>query len=484
MKFRMNILASFLAALAVLACKPDPIVLPWDPVDRGEEEETPVDPGKDDPVDPVDPTPEPEPDPDPDAEPEGAKPRYVWIDASANFRYFANSKERIASDLALVKKAGFTDVIVDVRPTEGTVLYKSKVAPEAKRLAAWVNGSYKFVERTADFDYLQEFIDAGHAAGLRVNAAMNTFVGGYGGYYGLASEGPIFTGDIPSEWATMINSSDGIVSTFYDGVKGTVFLNPANEDVQEYILSIIGEIASYDVDGIILDRCRYDDNGLQCEFSDVSRAKFEEYLGKSISNWPSDVFSAGASDLPKVLSATQKSWLAFRAKTIHDFIVKASDRVHSVNPDTRFGVYVGAWYSTYYSSGVNWGSPKYDTSKHYTWANSDYASYGFADHCDFMMLGCYAGTSNVYGTSEWTMQGFAKRGRDILCGDTVFAGGPDVGNSTGFENGGQEAVIPQTVDACINAADGYFVFDLCHIRMYDYWDAFRKGFDNYLDSLK
>ncbi len=74
------------------------------------------------------------------------------------------------------------------------------------------------------------------------------------------------------------------------------------------------------------------------------------------------------------------------------------------------------------------------------------------------------------------MQGFCTKARKLLCGDTDFAGGPDVGNPEGWEKGGQGALIPSTVDACINAADGYFVFDLCHIRMYSYWDNFKEAF--------
>ena len=441
----------------------------------------------------VDPTPDPDPDPTPDPDPDPApdpdpfafkgKPRYLWIDASANFHYFANDRDRIASDLAKVKACGFTDVIVDVRPTEGTVLYKSNVAPEARRLAAWVNGSYKFVNRTADWDYLQAFIEEGHALGLRVNAAMNTFVGGYHGYYGLENEGPIYSGSIPTSWASVVNDDSGLMSSYDLCSGGTVFLSPTNDDVQEWLLDIIGEIAAYDVDGIVLDRCRFDDYGLKSDFSDSSRSKFEAFYGSAVQNWPSDIFKAGNGSLPSKPSAIQKRWLAFRAKTIHDFVEKASQRVHSVNPEVRFGCYVGAWYSSYYESGVNWASPQYNTSKDYKWADSDYADYGYADHCDFMMLGCYAGVSSIYGSGEWTMQGFAKLGKKLLCGDTVCAGGPDIGNSTGFENGGQSAKIPDTVDACIGAADGYFCFDLCHIRMYDYWDAFKKGFDNYVNSL-
>lgn len=45
------------------------------------------------------------------------KPRYVWIDAAANFPDYANNKENISTDMVKVKNAGFTDIIVDVRPT-------------------------------------------------------------------------------------------------------------------------------------------------------------------------------------------------------------------------------------------------------------------------------------------------------------------------------------------------------------------------------
>lgn len=408
------------------------------------------------------------------------KPRYVWIDASANFYYFANDKTFIAAELGKLAECGFTDIVVDVRPTEGTVLWKSAVAPHAKRLAAWVGSSYKFVNRTATWDYLQAFIDAGHAAGLRVHAAINTFVCGYGGYYGLESEGPVFSGDIPESWAAMDNTSEGVKSSFYPGVQGTVFMNPANDKVQAYVLSLLKELAGYNVDGIILDRCRYDDTGLQADFSPESKAKFAEYIGREPDKWP--VFAAGSS--PSAFSPFQKSWLSFRAKTIHDFVEKAAGTVHEVNPKIKFGVYVGAWYSSYYTSGVNWASPRYDTGKIYPiWADSDYCNYGFADHCDQMLLGCYASASSIYGSSEWTMEGFCKRAQNIILGDAPFAGGPDVGNPTGWEKGGRSADVPKTVDACINNADGYFVFDLCHIRMYNYWDAFKTAFDNYINSL-
>ena len=36
------------------------------------------------------------------------------------------------------------------------------------------------------------------------------------------------------------------------------------------------------------------------------------------------------------------------------------------------------------------------------------------------------------------------------------------------------------VDACMaNSTGGMFFFDLCHIRMFDYWDDIKRAFDNY-----
>ena len=411
------------------------------------------------------------------------KARLVWIDAAANFKDYANSKKNIADDMARLKETGFTGVIVEVRPTTAGLLFKSDVEAALTQVDAWVTGAYKWVKRTENFDYLQEFINAGKEVGLDVYAAINTMVGGKECPYGLGSSGPLFDGKAKKEWATVINTADGLVSCMDMGA-GTKFLNPAKAEVVDYLLGILEDLAAYDVAGIILDRCRYVDFELQSDFSDVSRRKFEEYLGKSVANWPDDVFAPGASKLSSPITSMQREWMEFRAKNIHDFMEKASAKVHSVNPDIRFGAYVGAWYTSYYYSGVNWASPKYNAANAYNWATADYNKYGYADHCDIMIIGAYASTKSVYGSGEWTMQGFCKRAQTIFAGDVPFIGGPDIGNSTGFENGGQGALMPDIVDACINAStEGMFFFDLCHIKMYDYWDDIKNAFDKYLKTL-
>ena len=416
------------------------------------------------------------------------KPRYVWIDCAANFFDYANDRDKIAEDLARIKEVGFTDVIVDVRPTNGDVMFKSTVAAPMVRVDAWHKGSYLWLERTVDFDYLQAFIEEGHKVGLKVNASVNTFVGGCLCPYGLGTDGMLYRDSAKKDWATVINSKSGLVNTMdlTDSSTdwGTRFLNPASSEVQKFLLQMLADLAKYDLDGIVLDRCRYDDYGLMSDFSEESRTKFESFIGYSITNYPSDIFAPGTEDLGNP-TTLQKQWLAFRAKTIHDFMEKASAKVHSVNPNIRFGAYVGGWYSTYYTSGVNWASPKYDPSAAgYAWASKDYKDYGYADHCDFMFIGAYASATSIWGTNEWSMQGFCSKAAGKFMGDVPFAGGPDVGNSPGFENGGQASIIPDIIDACINASDGFFVFDLCHITMYDYWDAFKRGFDRYLRDFE
>ena len=106
------------------------------------------------------------------------RPRFLWIDASANFNSYANDADSIARDCKRIAAMGFTDIVVDVRPTSGDVLFKSTVAPELKAVPAWFGGEIGLKERTATFDYLEAFIEEGHAAGLKVHAAINTLVAG------------------------------------------------------------------------------------------------------------------------------------------------------------------------------------------------------------------------------------------------------------------------------------------------------------------
>ena len=411
------------------------------------------------------------------------KPFYIWIDAAANFPDFANSKDNIKRDLQLAKDTGFTDVVVDVRPTTGDILFKSTVGTPVEYLGAWTSTGYKKFTRTADWDYLQAFIDAGHELGLRVHAAINTMVGG--NKTSLGAQGLLYRDASKKGWATCYNLESGITNAL-DAGQSTLFFNPANKEVQEYLLSLLSDLASYEgLDGIILDRCRY--VGLQTDFSEDSRKQFMDYLGIISIDWPSDVLPAGTtySTQPSKKPRYYKQWLEWRAKVIHDFVEKASETVHAKNSAIKFGVYVGGWYAQYYDVGVNWASPKYNTSAYYSsWASAGYKEFGFADHCDHMLIGAYASPGSVYGNSEWTMQGFcqlAKQKIGTAC--PIVAGGPDVGNWDSEDKYTQEQenqAIVNSVKACYDACDGYFLFDMIHLKKADQWRFAKQGIDQAL----
>ncbi len=415
------------------------------------------------------------------------KPRFIWIDAAANFKDFANSKDNIARDLQLAKDAGFTDVVVDVRPTNGDILFKSTVegSHEVEWLGAWVDGVYQQVPRTATWDYLQAFIDKGHELGLNVHAGFNTMSGGQGN--SLGNQGLLYRDASKKEWATYQNLSTGISNTM-DGGTGTKFFNPANEDVQNYLVDLLKDLAAYDLDGIFLDRGRFE--GIQSDFSESTRRKFEAYLGGiTLQNFPEDILAPGTT-MTQVMAMVNagtapvylKQWLEFRAKTMYDFMEKARNAVKLTNSKVKFGVYVGGWYSSYYEVGVNWASQKYNTSLYYSkWATAKYKDYGYAGLMDQILIGAYANPGKVYGATEWTMQGFCSLAMDKIKEDCpMVAGGPDVGNwdpSNTFTQDQENQAIVNSVKACMDECNGYFLFDMIHLKMANQWEFAKEGID-------
>lgn len=406
------------------------------------------------------------------------KRSFIWIDAAANFKDFANSTENIARDLKLARDAGFTDIVVDVRSTTGDVLFETDVVDQVKSLNAWVNGVYGPVYRTATFDYLKAFIDEGHRLGLRVHAAMNTMVCGSRGS-GLA-----FRDSSKRDWVTTLNTENGLKNMMDVSDELTKFFNPGHPEVVEFICSLARDLAKYEgLDGIFLDRGRY--HNLQSDFSELSRAQFEEFAGVKLTNFPAQILPAGSKSF--VSTSYSKRWLEYRAMTIHNLMEKVREAVKSVNEDVAFGVYVGGWYSTYYDVGVNWGSPNFDTSSVCSWATADYKKWGYADLMDQMLIGAYASPTALYGTREWSIQGFCHQAMEKIGNDclNVF-GGPDVGNwnVTGLTEQQELNGVRKSVDAAMSVADGYFLFDMIHLKQKTAkWEAVENGFADFIDAL-
>jgi len=317
-----------------------------------------------------------------------------------------------------------------------------------------------------------------------VYAGINTMVGG--NTTSLGSQGVLFRDEDKKEWATQLITETGIKSTMEMGGTGAKFFNPVHEEAQDYICDMLKDLAAYEgLAGIILDRGRFD--GLDSDFSTYSKEKFEEYLGYSVQNFPEDVMEPGttAGNLPSSTPEYFKKWLEFRAKVMHDFFEKAAQTVRTVNSDLKFGVYVGGWYSTYYEVGVNWASPNYNTASEYpSWATSDYKNFGYADMMDVILIGAYASPTRVYGTTEWTIQGFCSQAMDKIKGDATVIGGPDVGNgawATASDEVTNNAII-ESVGAVMDVCDGYFLFDMIHLKQKKQWNVVKEGIEKTVTS--
>ena len=98
---------------------------------------------------------------------------------------------------------------------------------------------------------------------------------------------------------------------------------------------------------------------------------------------------------------------------------------------------------------------------------------------DIILIGAYASPTRVYGASEWTIQGFCKKAVDKIKGDAIVVGGPDVGNGDWATSSDAviNTAITQSVDAAINACDGYFLFDMIHLKKKNQWKFVKTGID-------
>ena len=404
-----------------------------------------------------------------------AKPALMWIDATANFARFQNA-DTIDYYLEKIKSLGFTHAIVDVRPITGEVLYDSEIAP---RMEQW-NGTPR-----ADFDYLGRFIETGHRLGLEIHASINVFCAGHN-YF---DRGVVY--DEHPEWASIVYDPEkGIVPITEMKKDYGAMTNPVNDEYQAYILSILVELVKKypQLDGIMLDRVRYD--GIRADFSDLSRKKFEEYIGAKVEKFPQDILSWEKGDGDRyvpVLGKLSKKWIEWRTKSIYDFMERARKAVKEANPDVSFGTYTGAWYPSYYEVGVNFASKTYDPSLEYDWATPEYKNYGYAELIDLYATGNYYTdvTLEEYGRNNhivwnetdsrgqsgtwYCIEGSCQHLRKIM-GKNKFMGGLLVDQY--YDN---PSKLSDAIATNLLKSDGLMVFDIVHIIDRDLWSYVEAG---------
>lgn len=408
------------------------------------------------------------------------KPKFLWLDASANFGRLG-TEAAVVQYMAKIAETGFTGVVVDLKPITGEVLYPSQIAPQ---IFEWKGST-----REKDFDFAAVAVREAKRNKLAVYASMNVFSEGWKEF----KRGVVYQSH--PEWQTVHYSPDRLVKTTDYNFGFAVFVNPALPEVQEYEIRIMEEmLTKYDFDGIVLDRCRYDN--LRSDFSDFSRQEFEKFAGKKVKDWPEDIFTWKKNDKDEWTTKPgklYKEWLFWRATVIHDFFEKARTRVKATGK--QFATYTGAWYSTYSELGVNWASSTYDPSEKYNWALPDYHKTGYAELLDFLFSGCYfypvsvadiekeklnqkASNEEAIGPAlipEYTVEGSAKLAMKVTNGVTPLYGSLYVQQYKDKNNPEQ---FVRAIQMCLKETNGVMIFDLVHIDDFDWWDYVRKALQN------
>ena len=406
--------------------------------------------------------PQPGPHPDPKPEPSEGKEKMLWFDAEANFQRFSTQAGIIAM-LDKTQEAGFNKIVVDVKPVEGDVLYKSEFMTQATTI-----GSVNVADR--GWDYLQFFLDEAHKRNLKVTVSTTVFP------MGMPStrQGPAYRGTTWKGKTCMQYKPEGMVDIKDDPTKVAAFLNPVLPEVQEFALRFIREIVTnYDFDAYALDYCRFPD--YQSDFSEASKEAFEKYIGGLVETWPGDVFTYNASG-ERVPGKYYKEWWEFRSMIIHDFVARVRKEIKAIKPDVKLEYWAASWWGALYANGQNWASKAFrpltdqDAWSFNSWCSINYHQTGFADQLDTFLLGTYL--PRVYGPDdgESIEYGINRAERFLLNACTYYAT-VDCSQKT-FD-------IEEACYYCLKRTAGLMVFDIVHVINNDMWAAIKRGIDRY-----
>lgn len=406
-----------------------------------------------------------------------SKPALMWVDAEANYARF-NHPDTIDKYVDMVADLGFTHLAVDARPITGELMYDSELAPRFK-------GIKNDIEPNPDMDYLAKFIEKAHERGMKVLFSLNVFCAGHN-YF---DRGLVYT-DHP-EWASIVQDPvRGIVPITEQKEKYGAMINPINPEYQTYIIDVMKEMLTKypEVDGLILDRGRYD--GISADFSDLSRSEFEKFIGKPLDKFPDDVLKivrteSGRDSIIKGEYFTD--WIYWRSKNIHDFFERSRKELKETDPDMIFSTYSGAWYPSYYEVGVNFASNQFDPSKDFSWAREDYKDTGYAELIDLYITGNYYTDITIEDfeknpdpiwnetdfeghSGDWyCVEGSCKHLREIL-GPNKFLGGVLVDQ---FYKDRDR--LSETIEMNTRESDGLMIFDIVHLINENLWDEVKEG---------
>lgn len=399
----------------------------------------------------------------------------MWVEQFPNALTLIN-REAVIKMVNDVKKAGFTSIGLDVKGPEGYVSYRKNDLSATPYFTASKNPKKK-VEDTG-FDLLQVVVEEAHKTGLKVYTSFNFF-----------TEGNITVNDYAilnqhKDWEEIVQRPEdrGKLLKITESTRGKeaaegkllalAFVNPSNKEVQDFQLLRVEEVLkNYDVDGIVLDRCRYDN--IYADFSHVTRNAFEDYLSaqeKKLENFPADAYKIDINGA-LVKGKYYKEWITFRSQTIADFTGRIRQLVNSYkekkNPDLKMAAYVGSWYEVYYQNGVNWASKDFQYDSRLGFPESEiygaeYNKTSYLKNLDFLMIGTY------YKTPK-EVNRYITLGNILTCGQCPILGSMSLPDLAISDQG-------KVFGASLKNSSGLMIFDHCYVDWTTFFEQMRIAF--------
>jgi hypothetical protein len=273
-----------------------------------------------------------------------------------------------------------------------------------------------------------------------------------------------------------IDSKASFLKTSQHPDQYPLMMNPNDPLVQDRNLSIIHEVVgNYNVDGVLYDdRLRF--AGLDADFSEISRKRFQSYIKKKI-NWPDDVFKITYTNtLTKGLKPGPyyEAWMIWRALEIRNYIARVRNEVKSTRPGALFGIYGGSWYGEYPNFGTNYGAQNLQAG--FWFLSRKYNKTGFAGLLDLLITGCYYQTPTIYDAMS----------KGVAPGSTIEAAG-QLSNRVADDQcwtyagialdafAGNPQGLQDALQAACTATQGVMVFDLSH-NIEPMWPVFAQAF--------
>lgn len=225
-----------------------------------------------------------------------AYPLGIWV-----VRDQITSMEKIERVVEIAKEVGASRIYVQV-VGRADAYYKSEILPRAEALA----------EQPEDFDPLKEILALAKENGIKVSAWINVF---YAWPFGKRPVSEKHVINAHPDWVTCDSSGRSMLEYTSAPEVNTpgIFLEPALDEVKEFVASVAEEIAkNYDVDEIHLDYIRYPYKTFG--YHPAATKKYREWLKKAIAE--------------KSVTNMAEAFDVFRRRQVSETVKMIYERVH------------------------------------------------------------------------------------------------------------------------------------------------------------